>query len=168
MMKFYCLTQIAVEMLTAKRNSVTSDNCFDFVYEYLDQLRNELSAKVDLHASIIWVETLPLLYNLANYDPKQALHTIQHNLNRVAKIDEAETKVKKTYLSQLNINLKMLQVECLVASAEENPENIEQSVTILQNLNASMIKAFGNNKVPIIEIFIKPILLYTNLCQMLG
>jgi hypothetical protein len=76
-----------------------------------------MSLKVDTHASIVWVSTLPMLYNLSNSNLQESLQTILQNLKKTEDIDSVETKIKKTYLSQLNINLKLLQVECLVGLA---------------------------------------------------
>ena len=127
-----------------------------------------MSLKVDTHASIVWFSTLPMLYNLSNSNLQESLQTILQNLKKTEDIDSVETKIKKTYLSQLNINLKLLQVECLVGLAQENAQHLDEALAICQNLNSAMIKSFGNGQVAMIEIFIKPILLYTNLCQMLG
>lgn len=55
-----------------------------------------------------------------------------------------------------------------MGSSEQIPENMAVSFHCLMDLLEKLIKAFGNNSVPKIEIFIKPYLLLCNLAQASG
>ena len=69
-------------------------------------------------------------------------------------------------MSMMYITLQLQKAEALCGIEED--ESHQKALELLLLLENQLIKSFGNNKVAMIEIFIKPYLLMANLILSLG
>ena len=88
--------------------------------------------------------------------------TIDRNLEMIERIDKDEIEVNPNFISMAYATLQIYKIEATLAAAEQDPSSFTKALELLMKLIDRLAEAFGNNNVPIIEIFIKPFLLLCN------